>query len=332
MEIKIDRNSRIPLYLQIKEQFKELIQGNHLKKGLQLPTERELSLKLEVSRNTVSMAYKELAQERYVSSISGKGTFVLVEVKGKEHSFNSIKDYTFYKNIDLAIDEALKQNIQLEDFMRLVDQRFKEKKDLLNNINIAFIECNQEQLYYFSQKLELGEGINIIPILIDEMYNQRENFLKTIKSVDLVVTTFFHLQEVQDYLKDENKNIIAIALDPQIETMVKIAHSTSPEMSIGLICLTDKFAERVIISINNAGIKYTRIVFTTSKNGNELKNIIDNSDILIVSPGRMKEIHELTHKDTPLIEFVYIPDKGSIDTLKKNIIDIKKKGYFFTNE
>ena len=61
MEIKIDRNSRIPLYLQIKEQFKELIQGNHLKKGLQLPTERELSLKLEVSRNTVSMAYKAVS-------------------------------------------------------------------------------------------------------------------------------------------------------------------------------------------------------------------------------------------------------------------------------
>ncbi len=331
MEIEIDRNSRIPLYLQIKEQFKRLIQNNQLNKGSQLPTERELSLKLKVSRNTVSMAYKELAQERLVSSISGKGTFVLVGIEQESKVLNNTKESILLKNIDPAIQDALKLDVQLDDFIRLINHRFKEKRAFYNNINIAFIECNQEQLHYFSKRLELGEGINIIPILIDELYHQKDIFLNKMKSVDLVVTTFFHLQEVQDYLKYENKKIIAIALDPQIETMVKIAHNTSPDMNIGLICLTDKFAERVIISINNAGIKYTEIITTISREKKELDNVINSSDILIVSPGRKKEIQKLISKKIPLIEFVYIPDKGSIDTLKKSIHDIKKKGYIFSN-
>ena len=325
MEIEIDKNSGIPLYLQIKEQIKEFIQNGQLTKGAQLPTERDLSLKLKVSRNTVSMAYQELVQEKIISSISGKGTFIITEGGPSKYLLDNRKNSAIIKNIDSAIQKALELNIPAEDFIRLVSNRFKEKRELAINVRIAFIECNQEQLLYFSQKLELGTGIHIIPILIDEMYNQRDDFIARIKSVDLVVTTFFHFEEVQEYLKNEDKKIVAIALDPQMETMVKIARTTSPEMKIGLVCLTRKFAERVIKSIDNAGIKYKKINYTITRESEKLKEFIAKCDILIVSPGRKKEIQKLISPRIPLIEFIYIPDKGSIDTLQKTIFDIKKK-------
>lgn len=325
MDIEIDQNSRIPLYLQIEECFKRLVAEGQIKKGSQLPTERELSLKLGISRNTVSMAYKELAQEKIVSSTSGKGTFVIANGYQPKSRLLPENSTTIIKNIDLAIQKALELNIQVDDFMYLVNQRLSEKKHLLNNVSIAFVECNQEQLYYFSKKLELGTGIHIIPILIDEMYNHPENFISKIEPADLVVTTFFHLQEVQEFLKDKDKKIIAIALDPQIETMVNIARITSPQMRIGLVCLTPKFAERVFKSIKYAGIKYKSINYTTTHENKKLKDFISKRDILVVSPGRKKEVQKTINASTPLIEFMYIPDKGSIDTLKKTIFDIKKR-------
>ncbi len=325
MDIEIDQNSRIPLYLQIEESFKRLIAEGQIKKGSQLPTERELSIKLGVSRNTVSMAYKELAQEKIVSSTSGKGTFVLVNGYQSKTRLLPENSTTIIKNIDLAIQKALELNIQVDDFMYLVNQRLNEKKHLLNNVSIAFVECNQEQLYYFSKKLELGTGIHIIPILIDEMYNHPENFISKIDNADLVVTTFFHLQEVQEFLKDKDKKIIAIALDPQIETMVNIARVASPEMRIGLVCLTQKFAERVFKSIKYAGIKYKSINYTTTHDNKKLQEFLSKRDILVVSPGRKKEVQDIIGRSTPLIEFMYIPDKGSIDTLKKTIFEIKKR-------
>ena len=227
MHFEIDKNSKIPLYLQIKEHLKKLLLEGKLKKAAQLPTERDLSIKLGVSRNTVSMAYKELAQEKIISSTSGKGTFIIADGYQPKSMLFKQNSSPLIKHIDLAIQKALDLNIQFEDFMYLVNQRLEGKKHLLNDVTIAFIECNQEQLYYFSKKLELGTGIHIIPILIDEMVHQPEIFISKIKSVDLIVTTFFHLQEVQEFLKDEEKNIIAIALDPQIETMVNIARATS---------------------------------------------------------------------------------------------------------
>jgi GntR family transcriptional regulator len=76
MNIKIDKNSRVPIYDQIKEQIKGLIHAGQIKTGDQLPTIRELSVELSVNFNTVALAYRDLANEGVIVTERGKGTFV----------------------------------------------------------------------------------------------------------------------------------------------------------------------------------------------------------------------------------------------------------------
>ena len=76
IDIKINKDSSVPLYLQIKKQIINLLKENILKVGDKMPTERELSDKLGVSRNTISTAYNELEQESILRSYQGRGTFV----------------------------------------------------------------------------------------------------------------------------------------------------------------------------------------------------------------------------------------------------------------
>ena len=331
MKIEIDKKSGIPLYLQIKHQIKKLLESGDLKEGEQLPTERDLSENLQVSRNTVSMAYKELVLENVLSSNPGRGTFinpqVLINHKLKEN--NSQTRIT--EIIDLVINEALELNFELNELEKIVCSRIKEKEKLLKNINIAFIECNQEQLYYFSKGIELGTGISIIPILIDEIYKEPDIFRERIRSIDLVVTTFFHYDEVKKFLADQKQRVLAIALDPLMETMVNIAHLSNKDKSIGLVCITDKFAQRVFQSIRQAGIKFLNFKFTISHDTNKLKKFLINTDIVITSPGRKKEAEKSISPQIPLIEFVYVPDKGSMSMLKLAILDIKREGGVLEN-
>ncbi|MBU4046895.1 GntR family transcriptional regulator, partial [bacterium] len=184
----------------------------------------------------------------------------------------------------------------------------------------------QEQLYFFSKGIELGTGISIIPILIDEIYKEPDIFRERIKSIDLVVTTFFHYDEVKKFLADQKQRVLAIALDPLMETMVNIAHLSNKDKSIGLVCITDKFAQRVFQSIRQAGIKFLSFKFTISHDTNEVKKFLINTDIVITSPGRKKEVEKLISPQIPLIEFVYVPDKGSMSMLKLAILDIKREG------
>ena len=76
MDINIDKNSRVPIYDQIKEQIKGLIHAGQVKTGDQLPTIRELSVDLSVNFNTVALAYRDLVNESVIVTERGKGTFV----------------------------------------------------------------------------------------------------------------------------------------------------------------------------------------------------------------------------------------------------------------
>lgn len=328
MKIEIDKKSGIPLYLQIKQQIKKILEEGKLKEGEQLPTERDLSERLVVSRNTVSMAYKELVLEDIILSIPGRGTFP----NPSPRIFNQHKlkgnntRIKLIEIIDFAINEALELNFELDEFKKIINNRIEEKERLLKNINIAFIECNYEQLHFFSKGLELGTGIAIMPILIDEIYQKPDEFKERLKSIDLVVTTFFHFDEVKNYLSDQKQRVLAIALDPQMETMVNIACLSSKDKKIGLVCITDKFAQRVFQSIRKAGIKCLSFKFATSNSKDELKKFLADLDIIITSPGRKKEVEKLISPQTPLIEFIYVPDKGSINMLKLAILDLKSEG------
>ena len=76
MNIQIDKNSRVPIYDQIKEQITGLIQAGQIKTGDQLPTIRKLSMELSVNVNTVALAYRDLVNNGVIITERGKGSFV----------------------------------------------------------------------------------------------------------------------------------------------------------------------------------------------------------------------------------------------------------------
>jgi DNA-binding transcriptional regulator YhcF (GntR family) len=84
MNIRIDKNSRVPIYDQIKEQIKGLIHAGQIKSGDQLPTIRELSVDLSVNFNTVALAYRDLVAEGVIVTERGRGTFVASTPDGEE--------------------------------------------------------------------------------------------------------------------------------------------------------------------------------------------------------------------------------------------------------
>ncbi len=74
--IHLDPFSAATLQIQIFEQIAALIRGGQLRPGSPLPSSRELSRQLDVSRNTVSEVYDRLAAEGFVQTARARGTFV----------------------------------------------------------------------------------------------------------------------------------------------------------------------------------------------------------------------------------------------------------------
>lgn len=76
LDIRLDRDSRTPLYLQIRNTIRDLITEQLLPAGFRLPPERRLAAQLGVNRSTVVKAFDELAAEGLIQSQVGRGTLV----------------------------------------------------------------------------------------------------------------------------------------------------------------------------------------------------------------------------------------------------------------
>ncbi len=74
--IHLDYRDSRPIYTQIVDNFRILIQKGVLQEGDKLPSVRELAGVLSINPNTIQRAYRELEAEGQIASVTGKGSFV----------------------------------------------------------------------------------------------------------------------------------------------------------------------------------------------------------------------------------------------------------------
>lgn len=76
MDLTLDRQSREPLYRQLRDQLRTQILAGALPGGTRLPPERELAEQLAVNRGTVLSAYRDLKAQGLLRARVGSGTVV----------------------------------------------------------------------------------------------------------------------------------------------------------------------------------------------------------------------------------------------------------------
>ena len=76
MNAVLDKQSPIPIYIQIEEQLKQQIQQGDFPIGTAIPSERELTERFGVSRMTVRQSITNLVNDGLLYREKGRGTFV----------------------------------------------------------------------------------------------------------------------------------------------------------------------------------------------------------------------------------------------------------------
>lgn len=76
MRLWISKQSEVPIREQLVTQFRLAILSEDLKPGQKLPSTRELARRYQIHANTVSAAYRELAERGWVNLAHGSGVYV----------------------------------------------------------------------------------------------------------------------------------------------------------------------------------------------------------------------------------------------------------------
>lgn len=320
INIKINKDSGVPLYLQVKSQIMDLVKGNLIKVGEKMPTERELSEKLKVSRNTISTAYNELEQDGVLKSYQGRGTFVAEEANPWKVQNTKEKIIKF---IDIGFEEAIESGIDPDVFLEIVTKRIREKKELISKISGIYIECNIEQSRMFSNQLMESTDMNIVPLTLDDIRNINDETRQIIEKSQVIIATFNHVNEVIKLTKEFHKEVIGVAINVDLATIVKIARYPK-NVKFAFVCISNEFMFKARGALEKAGLGDIDIQFTNTFNDQELTKVINNAEVLIVSPGRYKDVEALNMNNKHIMTFLYNLDDSSVKDLKSKIVELNQ--------
>ncbi|MCJ7691518.1 MAG: GntR family transcriptional regulator, partial [Clostridiaceae bacterium] len=232
-----------------------------------------------------------------------------------------IKDKVL-KFVDLGLEQAFETGMNSEEFLDLVTQRVNEKKEMMEKIEAIYIECNIEQSRVFSKQLSINSNMNVIALTITDLIQMNEETKEKIEASEFIITTFNHINEVTNLTIGLNKEILGVAITPDLQSIVKIARYGN-NTKFGVVCLSKEFMIKIKDSLEKAGLSEIQIEYSNTTDDNELADLIQRSDVMIVSPGRYKSVESLNSSNKEIIKFLYSLDDGSVKALKSKIIEIK---------
>jgi len=119
MDIRIDKQSDVPVHRQVADQIVFLIVTEKLKAGAALPSVRELARRLNIHHNTVSQAYQRLVQEDWL--IRRHGSRLVVGPNRSSGSIESAQD------LDELINAAIRMARAKGHSLQAVRQRVRER-------------------------------------------------------------------------------------------------------------------------------------------------------------------------------------------------------------
>ncbi|MCD6399508.1 hypothetical protein J7L85_01825, partial [candidate division WOR-3 bacterium] len=190
-------------------------------------------------------------------------------------------------------------------------------------IKLVFVECNREQLIYFAEHLISDSGVKVIPLLLGDIRLRSSRAMDELKNADCVVTSFYHMEELQNLIPEGSVPIVGIHLQPEMSTIVKIARIPA-EVTIGLVASSRQFIEEMFLTLNKMNIDPERVkTFFVRKDREQLKRFIGEVDAVIVSPSRKEEVVSVA-PDKKIVEFLFAPDKTSINTIHLALLELRR--------
>lgn len=118
--IVLDMSDKRPLYEQVFDRFKDLIEKNVLKADEQMPSVRALSMELSINPNTIQRAYAELERAGYIYPVKGRGNFV-ADISG----ILPARIEEFYDDLESILKKAAIYEIQKDDVIAFVDKYYE---------------------------------------------------------------------------------------------------------------------------------------------------------------------------------------------------------------
>jgi GntR family transcriptional regulator len=188
----LDKNSSVPIYVQLEEFIKGKIKEKVYLPGESLPTERELTELFGVSRMTIRQAISNLVHQGILYKIPGKGAFVSKEVIEKKLEIESFSEDMEKRGLTpsskVLYFEKIIPNSEIKLKLQLSENEevyFINRLRLANNEPMALEFCYLPEKY-FNNLMKYNLVQCSLYKLMKEEYHVNFNYMKqNIKAINM---------------------------------------------------------------------------------------------------------------------------------------------------
>lgn len=318
MEWVVDKSSKMPLYLQLKDFIKYSISTGAIQYGQRLPTVHGLAQQVGVNFETVRKAYKDLEGEGLVSTDRGRGTFVKGHAASRlPAESGTSEDGDPVRNLQHSIRRLRRMGKTAAQIKALVAEALdrsshEEKKTVL------FVECNAVQAQEISVVLRNYLDVNVKPVLLGELRAEVNRLHGRNGELSTVLTTGFHMSEVLSILGDRKVTVDFVMTNMSPETRRKL-DGFPKNKRFGFICRDLDSKDLYTSSLKaELGIK-SEIVSCLISETDKVAQILKTVDVLLAPPSIHDIIKKMAPSGLPVFNIQDRVDPVSLGMLKNRL-------------
>ena len=323
----VDRENKVPLYLQLVDEIKYYIATGVLGEQEQLPPVKVLAKTLGINFLTVRKAYKELETSGLLEIRHGEGTFISLAGPSPRKPItpdlngNGTGEVQtqFARAARRLIDKHIKEGLRISDARTIVDEIFSAAERNNASPLVVFAECNQFQIDEISVILADELGVEVTPALIADLKKAIPRWMEAGREIN-IVTTGFHVDQVRKAVGELPIQVDVLITNLHPETRRKL-EAVGENGKYGFLC-RDRESAAVYKDLLKAelGFKQFQFAASTLAETAKVQAIINSSDVILVSPQVYEAVKKLSPPDKPVYNVFDRVDPMSLKVVKDRIL------------
>jgi GntR family transcriptional regulator len=311
--LQVNRQSSVPVHVQLTTQIRHLIEAGHLKPGMQLPTVRQLAGFLRINRNTAAHALAGLLQDGYLESQQGRGTFVVERPPTREgRAARSLEVL-----VEETLDRARRLGFTHEELLVTVAARAPHASTNPRpaRVRTLLVECNWEELTRYREELETALPVSVDRVLVEELPARMAQEPGFLTGYRVVITTFFHIHEVKAAIPADGPPVVALLSEANISTLLRLTE-LAPGATVGLVCTTATGSQNLLRSLQSAGLSDITPVLASADDPWSLSRMLELTRVVLCSEQGAARIRKTMPPDVELIVSDRTLDRGGLELLR----------------
>ena len=312
----INKNISLSVRDQIKRQIKLKIESGEITSDQPLPSVRDLASFLNVNRNTIALAYKELIAEGILRSETGSGTYACANSALEDKS-------ELRKVIGESLNKAQELGFSLDEITESFFACLASLATTPSTGRIVVVECNEPLLEHLCQTLTKEMQLKVDGILLGDLERSPAGFRQQIHDCALVVCGFNHLAELSCLLPDFETKLAGIMLRTDLKILNAIRKIPDGE-AVGYICVSQRSADTFYNSALFSGHKRLKRIIAGASDAGLLNQVLADCNTVFVTNFALARLNIETRPGQQIIPVDIDVDRSSMKLIKERLVQLNQ--------